>query len=232
MRAQLFTLGSLIAFMALLSALMPGGTQPITAAQAQPVALLALEQIPAGNAEMLAAQSSGTWRNYTNGNGARALAVEGNYVWAGTNGGVVRWDRTGGTYVKYTSADGLADNWVFAIAMDEAGHKWFGTYSGVSEFDGSTWTTYTEADGLADNWVYAIAIDEDGHKWFGTDGGVSEFDGSTWTTYRTADGLASNYVHAIAIDGAGHKWFGTYGGVSEYFVGYLIYLPLVVKNAQ
>jgi len=212
----MFTLGSLIVSIALLWALVTGGMQPITAAQAQPAALLALEQIPAGNAEMLAAQSSGIWRNYTNGNYVHALAVESNYVWAGTQGGVVRWDRTSGTYAKYTTADGLADNWVNAIAIDGAGHKWFGTYSGVSEFDDSTWTTYTATHGLAHNWVYAIAIDGAGHKWFGTRGGVSEFDGSTWTTYTTADGLPDNQVWAIAIDEEEHKWFGTGRGVSEF----------------
>jgi ligand-binding sensor domain-containing protein len=101
-------------------------------------------------------------------------------------------------------------------------------------FDGANWTTYTTADGLAHNHACVIAIDGTGHKWFGTEGGgVSVFDGANWTTYTTADGLASNYVFAIAIDGAGFKWFGTWGaGVSRYFVGYLMYLPLLAKNVQ
>ena len=161
-------------------------------------------------------QSRPIWRNYTNGNCVLDLAVEGDYVWAATIGGVVRWNRTDGSYVKYTTIDGLADNRVYAIAIDGAGHKWFGTYGGVSEFDGSTWTTYTTADGLAGNLVGAIAIDGADHMWFGTSGGVSEFDGSTWTTYTTADGLASNWVYAIAVDGTDHMWFGTLGGVSEF----------------
>jgi ligand-binding sensor domain-containing protein len=65
---------------------------------------------------------------------------------------------------------------VTAIAIDAAGHEWFGTYGGgVSHFDGTTWTTYTTADGLASNGVSAIAIDAAGHRWFGTEGGVSKF---------------------------------------------------------
>ena len=124
--------------------------------------------------------------------------------------------RTGGPWVnEYATSEGLVDNGVYAIAIDRMGHKWFGTESGVSEFDGSTWTTYTTADGLADNWVRAIAIDDAGHKWFGTSGGVSEFDGSTWTTYRHSEHLPSNDVTAIAVEGAGHTWFGSEGGVSE-----------------
>ena len=174
------------------------------------------------------------WRSYTNGNYVNALAVEGNYLWAATQGGVVRWDRTDSTYTKYTAADGLADNRVNAIAVDGAGHKWFGTWGGgVSEFDGDTWTTHTTADGLANNLVFRVTIDGGGHKWFGTyGGGVSEFDGDTWTTYTTADGLANNEVLAITIDGTG-QWFGTSGGVSEHFVvRSTIYLPIVGKNHE
>jgi ligand-binding sensor domain-containing protein len=67
------------------------------------------------------------WRSYTNGNRVSDLAIEGNTLWAATEGGVVRWDRTAGTYVKYTTADGLANNSVLAVAVDGIGHKWFAT---------------------------------------------------------------------------------------------------------
>ncbi len=147
MKTRWFSLLSLVMSLVLL---LPDGVWP-TVAQSRPVAPLG--QTPPGDAVMLAAQSGGTWRNYTTGNEVNALAVEGNYVWAGTTGGVVRWNRTDGSYVKYTTADGLASNSVYAIAVDGAGHMWFGTPYGVSEFDGSTWTTYTTADGLAHNYV-------------------------------------------------------------------------------
>jgi hypothetical protein len=127
--------------------------------------------------------------------------------------------QNGGTWRTYTTADGLANNDVRAVALDGAGHLWFGTYGGgVSEFDGDRWRTYTTADGLTNNKVGAIAIDGNGHMWFGTSGGgVSEFDGSNWTSYTTINSdLADNWVYAIAIDGKGHKWFGTTSGVSEF----------------
>ena len=68
---------SLIVSMALLSALVPGEVPLITTIEAQRAVLLAPEQVPAGNTEMLAAPSIGIWRNYTNGNQVYALAVEG-----------------------------------------------------------------------------------------------------------------------------------------------------------
>ncbi len=165
-----------------------------------------------------------------------AMAIESNnYLWTATQGGAVRWNVITGNYGKHSTADGLvsnyvgsensklnqttwrtysaanglANNWVNAIAVDSAGNKWFGTDWGVSKFDGLSWTTYTTADGLVNNIVTAVAIDRKGNKWFGTGGGVSKFNGTTWATYTANDGLAANIVNAIAVDRKENKWFGT-----------------------
>jgi ligand-binding sensor domain-containing protein len=163
------------------------------------------------------------WTTYTNSNYVNDLAIEGDYLWAATEGGVVRWNVRDGTYVKYTRGDGLADNQVQAVGIDLDGSKWFGTHdSGVSHFDGTTWTTYTESNsGLASNHVTTIAIDNDGGKWFGTFlDGVSHFDGTIWTAYNTYNsGLAHNDVRAIAIDLDSSKWFGTWHGEVSHFDG-------------
>jgi hypothetical protein len=116
-----------------------------------------------------------------------------------------------GTWTQYNSSNsGLPYNGVYAIAIDNVGDKWFGSY-GVARFDGTTWTVYnTSNSGLPNNIVYAIAIDNAGDKWFGTDSGVARFDGATWTVYNTSNsGLPKNAVLAIAIDNAGNKWFST-----------------------
>ena len=80
-------------------------------------------------------------------------------------------------WTTYTTADGLASNYVHAIAIDAEGNKWFGTSSywdgekriggGISKFNGTNWTTYDTLDGLASNDVRSIAIDAEGNKWFG-----------------------------------------------------------------
>jgi len=162
------------------------------------------------------------WTTYTNSNEVNDLAIEGNYLWAGTQGGVVQWDTRDGTYIKYTRSDGLVSNHVTAIAIDNDSGKWFGTRDGVSHLDGTTWIAYdTSNSGLADDDVQAVAIDLDGSKWFGTYGdGVSHFDGTNWTTYNTSNsGLADDDVRAIAIDLDSSKWFGTWGGGISHFDG-------------
>ncbi len=57
---------------------------------------------------------------------------------------------------------------VYAIAIDAQGNKWFGTYGGVSKFDGTNWTNYTLWMVFQNNYVWAIAIDAQDNKWFGT----------------------------------------------------------------
>jgi len=187
-----------------------------------------------------------TWATFTTADGLAdnavlAIAVDGgNRLWFGTWGGGVSvldhggtpFDKGDNTWATFTTADGLADNWVRAIAVDSGERLWFGTCGGgVSMLDdgGSpfdkgddTWTTFTTADGLASNDVRAIAIDRGGRLWFGThDGGVSVLDhggtsfdkgDDTWTTFTESDGLASNLVWAIAVDGGNRLWFGTGGG--------------------
>jgi len=158
------------------------------------------------------------WINLTNANCVNAVAIEGNHIWAGTTGGVVKWNINDGDYVKYTTADGLADNIVLSIAIDSTGNKWFCTSEGISRFDGTNWATYTIDDGVADN-VNSMAIDSEGNKWFGTNHGVSSFDGVNWTVYDKSDGLANDEVSSIAIDSEDNIWFA-YGfngnGVSKF----------------
>ncbi|MBN1811745.1 MAG: hypothetical protein JXA14_07910 [Anaerolineae bacterium] len=168
--------------------------------------------------DVIEVRHTGRWTTHAPENTViNALAVDGDYVWAGTNGdGLVRWNRVDGTHTWYTTFEGLVHDTVRVIAVDGDGHKWFGTEGGVSAFDGQAWTTYTTTHGLADSRVHAIAIGGDGRKWFGTWGGVSVCDGGVWTTYTRAHGLPSNHVHALAIDGDGHVWVGTPSGAAEF----------------
>jgi ligand-binding sensor domain-containing protein len=174
--------------------------------------LFAQSPLPAqGPTEAVTSAISATqevWRNYTNTNQIHALTIQGDNLWAGTGGGVVRWDTITGSYTKFTTIDGLADNWVLAIASDKAGNVWVGTNAGVSKFDGAAWANY-----LAGIYVTAIASDAMGNVWFGTQfHGVRKFDGTAWTTYTSANGLADEHIYAIASDPAGNMWFGTIDG--------------------
>jgi len=107
--------------------------------------------------------------------------------WFGTDQGVAshKGNNTLDNWVVYTTAEGLVNNFVQAIAADKKGNLWFGTKGGgISVFDGSKWTSYTTADGLNSNNILCLTVDNDGVVWIGTDDGVTAFNGGNFISYK------------------------------------------------
>jgi streptogramin lyase len=157
------------------------------------------------------------WSVYLARKQINCLANEGEYIWVGTAGGLVKLNKSTGEFIVYDKWNTkLPGNYVTAIAIDEQRNKWIGTWGGgLAKFDGVNWTVYnTSNSGLPDNYVYAIAIDEQGNKWIGTNGGgLARFDGVNWTVYNTSNsGLPFDNVSVIMINKDGNKWIGTDGG--------------------
>ncbi|MFT5184673.1 MAG: ligand-binding sensor domain-containing protein [Flavobacteriales bacterium] len=120
------------------------------------------------------------------------------------------------TFTSYTEEDGLVNNTVLCVDVDENDDVWFGTQEGISFFDGSDWTNYTSDDGLVFNTVWGILMDSQGILWAGTDFGISKLDGGVWTTYTTDDGLEDNRIKHIYESTDGLIWFGNNDGVSSF----------------
>jgi two-component system sensor histidine kinase ChiS len=94
----------------------------------------------------------------------------------------------------------------------------FGSWRGVSKYDGKTFTHFTQKEGLSHNYVYSILEDTHGNLWFGTaGGGVSMYNGETFTNFTEKEGLGNNFIYSILEDTHSNLWFGTNGGgVSMY----------------
>jgi len=151
-------------------------------------------------------------------NKIRAIAAEKDYIWAGTERGVSRYDKGQDTWQTFTQADGLVDDKVGCIAADE-NNVWFGTAKGVTKFSKKTrdWVTFTMKDGLPSNQVTCIAIDGN-LVWFGFfDAGLARYSDAKdgWTRFTGNDGLAHNSVLSMAVDG-NFVWVGTRRGLSRY----------------
>jgi serine/threonine protein kinase/ligand-binding sensor domain-containing protein len=123
------------------------------------------------------------WTSYDNGNFVRALAHQGDALWAGGDGGLVRWDLTDGSYTTLGRPDGLASSRINDLLVDDAGVLWIATDAGISHYDGEAFTTYSEADGLDSDWIQTLFQDEAGGLWAGSRGGergLNHFDGTRW----------------------------------------------------
>lgn len=119
-------------------------------------------------------------------------------IWFGTMSGISRFD--GKTFRSFTSADGLADDDVNAIAEDGDGNLWIGTRGEASLYDGERFTTIERPDGRRFSNVRSIAIDRDGGIWLGGNDGLWRFDGRSYTQYST------DFVGYVFEDAGGSIW--------------------------
>jgi ligand-binding sensor domain-containing protein len=176
--------------------------------------------------------ASGQWTSYlTNNNDTdtiRGIVTEGNTVWCATNGGIVKWDRTKGTYT-------IEKTGVFlSAAIDWNGVKWFGGGDGVYAYNDSVWTSFTlkEIFNKVMGSVHSIAIDSVNKRiivavyWLSNVGGSNYEYSYTILSYTTGkwEELITFKQQIAAISlvvdtvNPWDIWFGTYLGVFEKLV--------------
>lgn len=74
-------------------------------------------------------------------------------IWAGTNGGLDKFDRATKTFTAFDEQNGLANSTVISVLEDRRGNLWLATNNGLSRFDpaGKTFRNYFVSDGLPGN---------------------------------------------------------------------------------
>ena len=76
-------------------------------------------------------------------------------IWIGTDAGLCSFD--GKHFRIFTAADGFTADYVWAIAEDEWGTMWFGSYGqGLLSYNGYTFRKYDIGNGLSNNWVRTL----------------------------------------------------------------------------
>ena len=70
-------------------------------------------------------------------------------------------------FYQLTTADGLSDNYVHAMAIDKNGYLWIGTGEGLNRFNGKTVEKYFSADypALRNDFIRQIVCDEQNRLW-------------------------------------------------------------------
>jgi len=114
---------------------------------------------------------------------------------------------------SWTTAQGLPQNSVLAIAQTADRYLWLGTEEGLVRFDGASFTVFDKhTSGLNDNIIQALLVDADQNLWIGTTSGLSRFKNGKFTAYGLKVGLSSNSVQSLYEDEEGVLWIGTDGG--------------------
>ncbi|NJO92966.1 MAG: PQQ-binding-like beta-propeller repeat protein, partial [Chloroflexia bacterium] len=163
----------------------------------------------------------------------RSIAVDGNKVWFGTNGGGIHsYDVTNLAWAHETMANGnIPSNQVTAIAARNDS-LFVGTPGNISFFNpagGGTWTT--EIIGAAGNEIYDIVMWDYGTVHASTADGLYYTGGSVWNP----DGMLSSYKPTGVIERVNYElWIG----FNENMKGVLPYMfstpppPYTVTGSQ
>ena len=161
------------------------------------------------------------WINYTNGDDIYSLALEGDILWVGTAGGLVKINRLSGNKYFFNRANSeLPSNRINCVDIDSSGNIWIGTDKGLVKFDDIKWTVYnTSNSGLPDNEILCLAIGNSGSIWIGTGRGLVNFDNENWTVYNGANSqLPDNWIYCLATDNSGAVWIGTrLNGIAKFY---------------
>lgn len=115
---------------------------------------------------------------------------------------------------SWTSADGLPQNTVIAIAQTDDGYLWLGTEEGLARFDGERFTTFDTSNTpeIKNNVILALYVDREDSLWIGTNDGLNRYRNGEFSSFTTTDGLSNNIVRAICEDKNGTLWIATDGG--------------------
>ncbi len=157
----------------------------------------------------------------------KQILADGDTMWVGTSGGVIRYNIKTDEYKLYDNRSGLLANGVFHLSKLD-GQLVVGTYGGgMSVLDETTqnWKTYNIPQGLGDAFVYDVLETDNGDIWIATWSGANRIkqgkldDRAAWELYtveNTNGGLPNDWVYGLAMGRNGEVWMATEGGLARF----------------
>jgi ligand-binding sensor domain-containing protein len=132
----------------------------------------------------------------------------------GTSAGLYRIENRA-VVKRYTTADGLPNNRVFAVTQVRDGSLWLGTSGGFSHFRHRQFTNYGIArPGAAAVRVLCFHEDAAGTLWLGTQGrGLGRLKDGRLSWFGMEQGLNDETAYSVVEDGAGDLWISTNRGI-------------------
>jgi ligand-binding sensor domain-containing protein/signal transduction histidine kinase len=116
----------------------------------------------------------------------------------------------------WTTANGLPQGSVQALAQTADRYLWVGTIGGLVRFDGSSFTTFNRHNtpAIRENSIFSLLVARDGSLWIGTEGGGAlHYRNGGFESFTERQGLTNGFVRSILEDVQGAIWLGTDNGV-------------------
>lgn len=131
-------------------------------------------------------------------------------LWVGTEVGLGVYDQPSNTWTRFTTADGLPDNRILSLYLDQEGAMWVGTAAGAARFNGATFDTTEQGPPYG---VYGIVQDARGRYYFSGGGGIWRYDSSIadWQEFSNQTGDLPVYEVFGAVEADEVLYFGTDG---------------------
>ena len=163
---------------------------------------------------------------------SQIIEDENNNIWFATEGGLSKYNPATGKIENFfkketKNANGLSDNYIKCLYLDNADILWVGTENGLNKLNLETgnFTMFFESDGLVNNVIGSIQEDSHENIWIQTYSGISVYDKSKkyFRNYTESSGLKINSI-ADHVDKNG-KFY--YGGLHN---GFYAFYPDSIKQ--
>jgi ligand-binding sensor domain-containing protein len=144
------------------------------------------------------------WLSYTDTKSVTALADAGDFLWVGTRGGLVKYQKYNGEKTLFNSSNSeLKTNHITTVTLSNDKSIWVGTLNGeVYNYDGNSWIYFDSTNSILAGHSITQIIPEPSQKlWITTwGGGLFEKQGNTWKNYhRLNSGLTDNHINCMVV---------------------------------
>jgi len=152
-----------------------------------------------------------------------SMALFGNRIACGTEGGVTVFTLSGSHLANFASAEGLDSEVCIDITFDASGNIWVATSRGIYMIGSDLKTvtkSYTMESGLTSNTTYFVEFSDKQDLWIGTERGINVINSEDGDIeyYGIEDGFYPLETNARAVSkgAAGALWIGTVEGLVAY----------------
>ncbi len=130
-------------------------------------------------------------------------------LWVGTPNGLLC--RRDGNFRNYTTADGLAGDFILSLVFDLQGRLWIGTTQGLCRLQNGVFSRVTGTDGTKPSYISALCVDRSGALWVGTSAGLFAYRDGRFTPHVLPGGQSDNTIWSLCAARDDTLWIGAAG---------------------